>query len=176
MERFEVPDENQNIQRSVNEHAVILDNIRSGFNVGAIIRTAECFGVTEIALGGITPAEDDASVRKTSLRAEERITFSRSNRSIELVENLRTRGYAIWALEITPDAEDLFTIAEIPEKVALVVGNERCGVDPRILEAADKVIMLPMFGEKRSLNVEVSFGVALACLIQKSGKFGAGEC
>jgi len=167
-DRFEVSDENQSAIRRGTNHAVILDNIRSGFNVGAIIRTAECFGIAKIALGGITPGENVASVRKTSLRAEERITFSHSNRSMDLVEEFRSRGYAIWALEITPTAENLFTITALPEKIALVVGNERCGVDPRILATADKTVMLPMFGEKRSLNVEVSFGVALGCILQKS--------
>lgn len=167
--RFEVSDENESNNRIKSGHAVILDNIRSGFNVGAIIRTAECFGVSKIGLGGITPKEDDASVRKTSLGAEQNIIFVKSNKTLDIVKDLKSQGYSIWALEITPNAENLFSIENLPDKIALVVGNERCGVDPQIISAADKVVMLPMFGDKRSLNVEVSFGVALGCLVQKSG-------
>lgn len=166
-EKIFVPDENQKPIPHELPLAVILDNIRSGFNVGAILRTSECFGVKMIGLGGITPGIDDTSVSKTSLGAENNIEIHGSNQTLELVHIFKNKGYQIWALEITPEAENLFDLVIPPVKIALVVGNERCGIDPQILKAADRIILIPMAGVKRSLNVEVSLGVALGCLTQK---------
>lgn len=163
---FEVPNENNDPQPSSVEHAIVLDNVRSGFNVGAMIRTAECLGIRKIALGGITPSFLDPTVRKTSLNAEDSIEFIKSNRTLDCVSQLRADGYQIWAVEITPQAENIFDLSIPAKKIALVVGNERCGVDPEIMKIADKVVMIPMYGSKRSLNVEVSLGIALGCLVR----------
>jgi len=166
-EQFFVPDENQKPIPQVLPLAVILDNIRSGFNVGAILRTSECFGVKMIGLGGITPGINDSSVSKTSLGAENDFEILGSNRTMDLIHNFKNKGYQIWALEITPEAENLFDLVIPSARIALVVGNERCGIDPQILKASDRIIMIPMSGVKRSLNVEVSLGVALGCFSQK---------
>jgi len=166
-EQFVVPDENQSAIPKVLPLAVILDNIRSGFNVGAILRTSECLGVKKLGLGGITPGIDETSVSKTSLGAENNFEILRANRTLDLVHNFKDQGYQIWALETTSEAKNIYTL-DIPSvKIAVVVGNERCGVDPQILKVADRIIMIPMAGIKRSLNVEVSLGVALGCLNQK---------
>lgn len=166
-EHFIVPDENQNPKPKVIPMAVILDNIRSGYNVGAILRTSECLGVKMIGLGGITPGIEDSSVSKTSLGAENNIEILQANRTLELIHRFKDLGYQIWALEITSNSENIFDLIDPFGKIALVVGNERCGVDPQILEIADRIFMIPMAGAKRSLNVEVSLGISLGCLVQK---------
>lgn len=166
-DQFEVPSENENHFGSQNPLAIVMDNIRSGFNVGAIIRTAECLGAGIIGLGGITPDTDDSTVRKTSLGAENNLIIIRSNRTIELIYQLKNEGFEIWALEIAENAENIFDAELSTQKIALVVGNERCGIDPQILEVADRIVMIPMVGSKRSLNVEVSLGVALGFLLKK---------
>lgn len=143
--------------------AVLLDNIRSAYNVGSIFRTADGAGVSEIILSGITPTPDHPGAIKTALGAEMSIPWSQTWSSLECCESYRKNGFTLVVLEknITaiPIMEMLFEFQ--PEKVLLVVGNENSGVDPDILNLADKIVFLPMLGLKESLNVSVAFGICI---------------
>jgi tRNA G18 (ribose-2'-O)-methylase SpoU len=140
----------------------LLDNVRSAWNVGSIFRSAEGFGFRHLYLCGITPTPENEQVRKTALGAENIVPWSSHRNAIELLHELRPRGYSIWVLERTNRSERLGqALSAIREpRLVLVVGNEQAGVDPGILDLADKVVHIQMLGWKRSFNVAVAFSVA----------------
>jgi len=141
---------------------VVLDNVRSAWNVGAIFRTADGFGIHHLYLCGITPTPDNESVTKTSLGAEEFVTWSAHKNALKLVKGLQAEGWKIWALEKTDGSKSLAEKIKTPKETVLVVGNEVSGVDPGILEVADKIVHIPMRGQKRSFNVAIAFAVAVS--------------
>jgi len=146
-----------------------LDNIRSAYNVGAIFRTADGAGLSELLLGGITPTPDEQpTISKTALGAENSMKWSSHPNLPEKLAELNSNKCLILALEFTSDA---FSLQEFqfrvpsPRQVALVVGCEPAGVDPVILQIADQVLYIPMSGNKTSLNVSIAFGVAVYRLL-----------
>lgn len=148
---------------------VLLDNIRSAWNVGAIFRTSDGLGIQKIYCCGITPTPDQSKVAKTALGAEESISWEYATNGVRLAASLKSRGYTLWALEDIPVALPLYSIDKVPndQPVVIVVGNENCGVDPAILELCDQVISIPMVGRKQSYNVAVAFGIAASFLIYR---------
>jgi tRNA G18 (ribose-2'-O)-methylase SpoU len=146
-----------------------LDNIRSAHNVGAIFRTADGAGLSELILGGITPTPDkQPSISKTALGAEKNIKWSYRPNLPDALAEFKANKCRVLALEYTPDACDLQVFQHtrpLPKQVALVVGSEPAGVDPAILQIADQVLYIPMAGEKTSLNVSVAFGIAIYRLL-----------
>jgi tRNA G18 (ribose-2'-O)-methylase SpoU len=143
---------------------LVLDNIRSAYNVGAIFRTADAVGVQQIYLCGITPEpESNAAIHKTALGAEAVLPWQYHPNGWLLAKDLKAKGYRLLALECTPKAESIENFRLDPHdtsKIVLILGNERSGVDPGIIELCDAVLCLPMAGEKKSLNVAVAFGAA----------------
>lgn len=139
--------------------AVIIDNLRSAFNVGAIFRTAECLGLQEIALCGYTPTPDDAKVAKTAMGTGIDVNWRHFPRAADACEVLRSEGYQLVALETVAGAVSLHDFV-FPQKTALIVGNERFGLEADILKLADGVCRIPVRGRKNSLNVGISFGIA----------------
>ena len=144
----------------------LLDNIRSGLNVGAIFRTADGIGINKLYLGGITPGPDGAAVKKTALGAETGVEWEKINNGVKKAMQLAATGYILWALEATPAAESLYVVGDnIPNHpLILVVGNEVCGVDPDILKHCQQIVGIPMAGVKRSYNVATAFGIAASYL------------
>lgn len=140
---------------------VIADNIRSAFNVGAILRTAECFGSEEVLLTGYTPTPEEEKTAKTSMGAEAFQPWRSVPRAQEAILNLKSRGYTIIALETGARAKSLGEF-QWPEKCALLLGNERFGVDRECLALSDHVLRIPLCGQKNSLNVGIALGIALA--------------
>ena len=141
---------------------VLLDNIRSSYNVGAMFRTADGAGVTHMHLGGMTATPAHPRVAKTALGAEQAVPWSHHLNSVETAVALQQAGFALWALEAQPEAEPLFTSGTtIQQPTALIVGNERAGVDPGLLALCDRILALPMRGQKSSLNASVAFGITL---------------
>ena len=139
---------------------LILPNIRSGHNVGAMFRTADGAGVDKIYLCGFTPAPPHPQIDKVSLGAEKWIPFEQCKQTTRLLKKLREQGYNIVALEQT--AESVRIGGWQPRfPLALIVGNEKTGVTKNMLEYCDYVVHLPMKGRKKSLNVSVAGGVAL---------------
>jgi 23S rRNA (guanosine2251-2'-O)-methyltransferase len=140
---------------------VLLDNIRSIYNVGSILRTADGAGLTHLYCCGITPPPDHPKIAKTALGAEKSVGWTRNRNGLETAVSLKERGYQLLALECTPDATLLSDVQLADSQpVVLVVGNEIAGVDPHILAICDQTIMLPMQGVKNSLNVASAFAVA----------------
>ncbi|HEY9077065.1 MAG TPA: RNA methyltransferase [Anaerolineaceae bacterium] len=141
---------------------VLLDNIRSAWNVGSIFRTADGAGVKQILLVGVTPLPGHAGVCKTGLGAEKAVNWIATRNGVEAAKKLREEGYHMIALEGGERAISIFDFHPPAIKsLALVVGNEVSGVDPGILDLCDEVVYIPMSGIKGSLNVAVAFGIAV---------------
>ena len=159
------PDSDLTLKHSLErktEFAVLLDNIRSAWNVGSIFRCADGFGFTHAYVCGITPTPENEAVMKTSLGAEDTVTWSYHKDAVKLVQGLKKEGWHIWALEEHERAIDLSAPAQFnsPGPVILILGSEVTGVDPGLLDLADKIFYIPMYGEKTSFNVATAFGIA----------------
>jgi tRNA G18 (ribose-2'-O)-methylase SpoU len=139
---------------------VLLDNIRSAWNVGSILRTADGFGFAHAYLCGITPTPENKDVQKTALGADEFVTWSHHMDALKLVKGLKKEGWRVWALEEDERAQPIDQIADPTHNTVLIVGSEVTGVDPALLDLADYIFYIPMRGQKRSFNVAVAFGVA----------------
>ena len=146
--------------------AVLLDNIRSAWNVGSILRSADGFGFTHAYLCGITPTPEVDAVRKTALGAEEYVTWSQHKDAAKLVKGLKLEGWKISALEEDQRAIPIsqFTDSQIPNPIVLILGSEVTGVDPELLDLADHILYIPMCGQKHSFNVANAFSIAAYAL------------
>jgi len=144
------------------EMHVLLDNVRSLYNVGSIFRTAEAVGINHLYLCGMTPTPDNPRLAKTSIGAEQMIAWQYSNNGLETAQYLKNQGLALIAIEGGQQAKPLFESKPLPENqaVVLVIGNELAGIDPGVLAICDRVLYIPMGGRKESLNVVVAFGIA----------------
>lgn len=140
---------------------VILENIRSLHNVGAIFRTADGAGWDKVYLTGYTGCPPDRRIEKVSLGAEEFLPWEHVNSAIALCEKLKTEGYDVIALEQSEMSENIFEATNFGEKVALFLGNEVDGVSEEILAMCSRHLEIPMYGQKKSLNVSVAAGIAL---------------
>ena len=141
---------------------VLLDNVRSAWNVGSIFRTADGLGISKLYLCGITPTPENKSVTKTSLGAEKTVAWEYSHNALEKVKELKYKGYVLIALEHDKRAISLSDIQErFPNShsIALILVNEVTGVDPGLLDLCDQIVHIPMYGQKSSFNVEVAFAI-----------------
>ena len=158
--------------------AVLLDNIRSAWNAGSILRSADGFGVEHAYLCGITPTPENEAVTKTSLGAEEAVTWSYHKDAVKLVKGLKKEGWKVLALEEDERAVSINGVSGLdigrgdpaptrpPVRTVLIVGNEVAGVDPELLDMCDDIFYIPMRGEKKSFNVGIAFGIAAYALNQ----------
>jgi len=139
---------------------VVLDNIRSMHNVGAIFRTSDAFRVAKICLCGITATPPHRDIRKTALGAEESVDWQYYDSTMEAVREFE--GAHICALEQVVDSVPLREV-DLPKEntIVLIVGNEVDGVDEKLLDFCNQVIEIPQFGTKHSFNVSVSTGITL---------------
>jgi tRNA G18 (ribose-2'-O)-methylase SpoU len=144
--------------------AVLLDNIRSAWNTGSILRSADGFGFSQAYLCGITPTPEVEAVTKTSLGAENSVPWSYHKDAVKLVKGLKKLGHSIYALEDHDNATVLSQDRVIPSSSILIIGNEITGVDPELLDLCDGIFYIPMQGEKRSFNVAIAFGIAAFAL------------
>lgn len=140
----------------------LLDNVRSTFNVGAIFRTADGLGFRKLHLCGITPTPDHPKIGKTALGAEHDVAWQYHRSSLLAAQQLKSEGAILWALEASAASISLTqAVQEQPiERLVLIAGNERAGVDPHLLQLCDRVIWIPMQGHKESLNVAIAFSIA----------------
>jgi 23S rRNA (guanosine2251-2'-O)-methyltransferase len=153
--------------------AVLLDNIRSAWNVGSILRSADGFGFSHAYLCGITPTGDNEAVTKTSLGAEHSVPWSYHRDAVKLVKGLRGEGWNVYALEDDVKAVSIesasttaprITLGASAQRGVLIVGNEVTGVDPELLDLCHQIFYIPMRGEKKSFNVSIAFGIAAYAL------------
>ena len=140
---------------------VVLDNIRSMHNVGSVFRTADAFLVEGILLSGYTPQPPHRDIHKTALGATESVDWIYFTSTIDAVQDLKKRGYNIYAIEQAEGSISLEN-CNLPEgKTAIVFGNEVEGVDANILPFCDGCIEIPQLGTKHSLNISVAAGIIL---------------
>ncbi len=137
----------------------ILDNIRSAFNVGSILRTAECLNIEKVYLCGYTTNPEQPKLAKTAMGTQDSIAWESREHIVDLINELKFKGYQVIGLETAEKPVDLyerFTFAP----TALVVGNERFGLDADVLKSCDEIRKIPLRGRKNSLNVGISLAVA----------------
>lgn len=145
---------------------VILYNVRSRHNVGAIFRTCEGAGVSKLWLVGYTPAPVDRfgreveEIKKTSLGASTTVPWQQADDVLLLISKLKETGFTVVAVEQAPESVPVFNYLE-PDNVAYIFGNEITGVAKEILDISDKIIDIPMAGRKESLNVSTCVGIIL---------------
>ena len=145
---------------------LILPNIRSAHNVGAMLRTADGAGVDKVYVTGYSPTPDHPKVMKVSLGAEKFVSWEYVKQPARLIKKLKTSGFQIIALEQTKNSVTIYEWQpEFP--VALIVGNEKTGVTKNILQLCDTTIEIPMRGKKNSLNVSIAAGIALYYISQR---------
>ncbi len=140
---------------------LVLHNIRSAYNVGAILRTADAAGVTKVFVCGISPKPDSPQVIKTALGAEKTIYWEYHHQAVRLIKKLKNEDYEILALELDKDSINIFKYKTRHKKLVLIVGNEIRGLNKKILSLSDKILEIPMRGTKESLNVAVAAGIAV---------------
>ena len=144
---------------------VIVENVRSLFNVGAIFRTADGVGAAGIYLTGFTGRPPRKEIRRVALGAEMSVPWVYVRDPLEAIASLRERGVQVVALEQTGRSVDYRSFPyRLP--VAVVVGHEVEGVRSEVLDACDGVVHIPMLGRKTSLNVSVAGGVMLYELLR----------
>ena len=137
----------------------VLDNIRSAFNVGSIFRTAECLGAEKIYLCGYTPLPDQLKVEKTAMGTQVLLPWQEVPKIQTCLDDLRAQGYHLVALETAATALDLYSDF-LAGPTALILGNERFGLDAELVQAVHEVRQIPLRGQKNSLNVGVTAAVA----------------
>jgi len=139
---------------------LVLPDIRSAHNVGAMFRTADGAGVDKIYLTGYTARPPHPQLDKVSLGAEKWTPWEYRRQAWRVFQELREKGYNIVALEKTKTSSDIFPWKpKFP--LALVVGNEKTGVTKSLLKYCDRAVHIPMIGKKSSLNVSVAAGIAI---------------
>ena len=146
---------------------VVLDNVRSLHNVGAVFRTADAFRLEAVYLCGMTATPPNAEMHKTALGAELVVDWEYDKETIDAVERLQKKGYKVFAIEQAENSIDLqqFAKTEIEnyenEKIAIVLGHEVFGVQQEVIDKCDGCIEIPQYGTKHSLNVSVTAGIVM---------------
>lgn len=158
------------------QFVVILHNVRSALNVGAILRTADGCGANHVYLTGFTAAPHDGvkpymtqgekRIAKTALGAEDNVPWTHKSAIDDVFEALKNDGFTIVALEQSDTSID-YKEYEPTFPIALVFGNEPDGIDQQTLEQCGIIIDIPMCGTKESLNVAVAAGIAMYALSDK---------
>jgi 23S rRNA (guanosine2251-2'-O)-methyltransferase len=146
--------------------AVLLDNVRSMYNVGAFFRAADGVGLERLCLCGITAHPPKKAITKTALGAEDTVAWEHDWDGVAMAGRLRQNGFQLAAIETGPDAIDLFQW-QPAFPVCVLFGNEVEGLRPELLEMADVHVRIPMLGQKNSLNVATAGGVVLYELLRK---------
>lgn len=147
---------------------VVLDNVRSAYNVGSVFRTCDAFAAEKIFLCGITAAPPNRELMKTALGSTESVPWEYRKSVDDAVLELKTSGYRIVLIEQTDESIPLEKFLPVANhKHALVFGNEVDGVSDLLLPLADIAIEIPQFGAKHSFNISVSAGIVLWDLYSK---------
>jgi 23S rRNA (guanosine2251-2'-O)-methyltransferase len=146
--------------------AVLLDNVRSMYNVGAFFRAADGVGLEKLYLCGITAYPPKKAISKTALGAEETVVWEHGWDAIQMATDLRRKGYQIAAVETSLHSVDLFEW-QPSFPVCVAFGHEVDGLRPELLDMADTHVRIPMLGRKHSLNVATAGGIVLYELLRK---------
>lgn len=146
--------------------SILLDNVRSMYNVGAFFRTADGAGIERLLLSGITARPPKSAIRKTALGAEERVAWEPVADTASVIDQLREKEYEIAAIETSTSALDIFEWQpRFP--VCVLFGHEVDGLTPALLAACDTHVRIPMLGLKHSLNVASAGAIVIYELLRK---------
>lgn len=141
---------------------LVLDNVRSMHNVGAVFRTSDAFLVEKILLCGITPVPPHREIHKAALGATESVEWQFFGETAAALEDLREKNYRIIGIEQTTESENITHLQmDKNEKYALVLGNEVEGISEDALMKCDAFLEIPQYGTKHSLNVSVCAGIVI---------------
>ena len=154
---------------------VVLDNVRSQHNVGAVFRTADAMRIERVVLCGICCCPPNQEIHKTALGAEESVEWQYYKETLNAVQALKNEGYTVYAVEQAHDSKTLEEAAgEVQRdkgqgtkdkgqgtKVAVVLGHEVFGVQQEVVDACDGCIEIPQYGTKHSMNVSVTAGIVM---------------
>ncbi|NIM46595.1 MAG: TrmH family RNA methyltransferase [Candidatus Aenigmarchaeota archaeon] len=139
---------------------LVLDDIRSLGNVGAIFRTSEGVLVKKLYLCGITGRPPRQEIEKTALKTTKLVPWEYQSNALKVVRELKKEGVFIISLELTPQSVD-YTKAQYQFPLCLVVGNEIGGIKKEILDESDLIVKIPILGQIKSLNVATAYGLAV---------------
>ncbi len=141
---------------------VVLDDVRSMYNVGSVFRTSDAFRVEAICLCGITARPPHAEIHKTALGAEDSMEWRYFEHTIDAVEALKAKGYYVFSIEQCEGSTMLQNLKTEPGRhYAIVLGNEVKGVKQEVVDRCDGCIEVPQFGTKHSLNVASTAGIVI---------------
>ena len=141
---------------------VVLDDVRSMYNIGSVFRTCDAFRVEAVYLCGICQTPPSTEIHKTALGAEESVSWRYYNTALEAVEELKKAGYTVLSVEQVEHSTKLQTF--VPQKglkYAIVMGNEVKGVHQEVVDASDGCLEIPQLGTKHSMNVSVTTGIVI---------------
>ena len=150
---------------------VVLDNVRSQHNVGAVFRTADAMRIERVVLCGICCCPPNAEIHKTALGAEQSVEWNYYQNTLDAVHDLQAQGYTVYAVEQAHDSVTLeevaesiynlqFTIYNCP-KIAVILGHEVFGVQQEVVDQCSQCIEIPQYGTKHSMNVSVTAGIVM---------------
>ena len=151
---------------------VVLDDVRSLYNVGSVFRSCDAFRVEAVYLCGITATPPNAEIHKTALGGEDSVDWEYFKTTEEAVEKLKEKGYFVYSIEQVEGSTKLQNLAEahsslsslcypLPKGYAVIFGNEVKGVKQNIVDMSDGCLEIPQFGTKHSLNVSVTAGIVI---------------
>ena len=141
---------------------VVLDDVRSMYNVGSVFRTCDTFRVEGVYLCGITCQPPSTEIHKTALGAEDSVSWRYFKTALEAVQELKNEGYTVLSVEQVEHSTKLQTfVPQRAQKYAVVLGNEVKGVHQEVVDASDGCLEIPQLGTKHSMNVSVTAGIII---------------
>ena len=140
---------------------VVLNSIRSNYNVGSIFRSSDGAMIEKLYLCGYTPHPPKKEILKTALGATESVSWEYVKDAKEIITKLKLQGIMICALELTDTSRKYYEISNNDLPLCLLVGNEISGVSQELIDLCDFSIEIPQYGIKQSLNVAVAYGIAI---------------
>ena len=153
---------------------VVLDGVRSLYNVGSVFRTCDAFRVAGVVLCGITATPPNAEIHKTALGAEDSVAWRYFKDTMEAVAWLRNEGYTLMAIEQCEGSTMLNDFQPLPRplsrergeffgeaRYAVILGNEVKGVQQQVIDVCDGCLEIPQYGTKHSMNVSVTAGIII---------------
>jgi 23S rRNA (guanosine2251-2'-O)-methyltransferase len=145
----------------------VLENVRSGYNVGSVFRTADAFLIEALYICGYTAYPPHKEIKKTALGADETVSWKHFKKIDEAIDELKSHGYKVYAVEQAENSHKLQGLRfAAEEKIAVIFGNEVSGVEQSTIAQCDGCIEIPQLGMKHSLNISVSAGIVLWELIR----------
>tara|TARA_B100000963_G_scaffold77857_1_gene65909 strand:- start:14266 stop:14793 length:528 start_codon:yes stop_codon:yes gene_type:complete len=146
---------------------IVVDNVRSGLNVGSLFRTADAFLIEKIILCGITTIPPHKEIRKVALGSSNSVCWQYEKETIKAINKLKKLNYHIAAVEQTDNSIMLNNYKTPKKPIAIIFGNEVYGVDQNVINNCDSIIEIPQFGTKHSLNISIACGIVIWDLWQK---------